>query len=68
MLDSLQSEGGGWGYLRPKGRHRLEFRWLANAAKQVLGQIKQPTLIFHAREDDQSDISNAFLLQSGLVA
>ncbi len=49
-----------------RGGTVLEFRWLANAAKQVLGQIKQPTLIFHAREDDQSDISNAFLLQKRL--
>jgi carboxylesterase len=31
-----------------------------------LGSIKQPTLIFHARFDDQSDISNSVLLQGKL--
>src|SRR5690606_39871513 len=67
VLDSLQSEGRGLeDIFGRRGGTVLEFRWLANAAKQVLGQIKQPTLIFHAREDDQSDISNAFLLQKRL--
>lgn len=67
VLDSLQSDG------RPledifgrRGGTVLEFRWLANAAKQVLGQVKQPTLIFHPRDDDQSHIGNTFLLQKRL--
>ena len=67
VLDSLQSDG------RPledifgrRGGTVLEFRWLAEAAKRVLGQVKQPSLIFHPRFDDQSDISNTMLLQRRL--
>jgi len=67
VLDSLQSDGRRLeDIFGRRGGTVLEFRWLANAAKQVLGQIKQPTLIFHAREDDQSHISNSFLLQKRL--
>ena len=67
VLDSLQSDG------RPledifgrRGGTVLEFRWLAEAAKRVLGQVKQPSLIFHPRFDDQSDISNTMMLQRRL--
>lgn len=67
VLDSLQSDG------RPledifgrRGGTVLEFRWLAKAAKQALDQVKQPALIFHPRDDDQSHISNTFLLQKRL--
>src|SRR5690606_42105629 len=49
-----------------RGGTLLEFRWLASAAKQALGQVKQPTLIFHPRDDDQSHIRNTFLLQKRL--
>lgn len=67
VLDSLQSEGRGLeDIFGRRGGTVLEFRWLAKEAKEVLGQVKQPTLIVHAREDDQSDISNAFLLQRRL--
>jgi carboxylesterase len=31
-----------------------------------LGEIRQPTLIFHPRHDDQSDLSNAVTLQRHL--
>jgi len=67
VLDSLQSDG------RPledifgrRGGTVLEFRWLAEAAKRVLGQVKQPALIVHPRFDDQSDISNTIMLQRRL--
>lgn len=67
VLDSLQSDG------RPledifgrRGGTVLEFRWLAEAAKRVLGQVKQPALVFHPRFDDQSDISNTMMLQRRL--
>jgi carboxylesterase len=67
VLDSLQSDG------RPtkdifgrKGGTVLEFRWLAQAVEKELGEIQQPALIFHPRFDDQSDISNTFLLQRKL--
>ena len=36
-----------------------EFMQLARDVKKRLGEIKQPTAIFHPREDDQSDLSNA---------
>lgn len=67
VLDSLQSDG------RPlddifgrRGGTVLEFRWLAEAAKRILGQVKQPGLIFHPRFDDQSDIGNTIMLQRRL--
>ena len=67
VLTSLQDEG------RPmkdifgrQGGTVLEFRWLAKAVEKELGQIKQPALIFHSRFDDQSNISNTFLLQRKL--
>ncbi|MEW5964034.1 MAG: alpha/beta fold hydrolase [Pseudomonadota bacterium] len=41
----------------------LEFRRLARDVKRVLGEIRQPTIVFHPRHDDQSDLKNAFLLQ-----
>ena len=39
---------------------------MANSLRKRIGEITQPTLIFHPRHDDQSDISNAFTLQRGL--
>ena len=67
VLTSLQDEG------RPmkdifgrQGGTVLDFRWLAKAVEKELGQIKQPALIFHSRFDDQSNISNTFLLQRKL--
>ncbi len=67
VLDSLQSDG------RPlddifgrRGGTVLEFRWLAKAAKEVLGEVKQPALIFHPRFDDQSNIKNTLMLQKRL--
>jgi len=67
VLDSLQRNG------RPledifgrRGGTVLEFRWMTKAARQVLRQVKQSSLIVHAREDDQSHISNAFLMQEQL--
>lgn len=43
-----------------------EFRQLARDVKARLGEIKQPTAIFHPRKDDQSDLSNALSLQKKL--
>jgi carboxylesterase len=67
VLNSLQSDG------RPmkdifgrKGGTVLEFRHLAKSVEKVLGQIKQPALIFHPRFDDQSDMSNSIILQRKL--
>jgi len=61
ILDSLESEaiedmfGRGGGLV-------LEFRKLVRSVKPLLGQIKQHTLIFHPRHDDQSDMSNTIAL------
>jgi carboxylesterase len=48
----------------------LEFRRLVRNVKPLLGKIKQHALVFHPRNDDQSDLSNAMALQrklSGIV-
>jgi carboxylesterase len=34
--------------------------------RKQLGEVKQPTLIFHPRHDDQSDITNTIQLQQQL--
>lgn len=44
----------------------FEFLRLARDVKKGLAGIKQNTVIFHPREDDQSDLSNALLLQRRL--
>jgi carboxylesterase len=63
VLESLGSDG------RPlypvfgrRGGTVLEFRWLVDAVKRELAQVKQPTLIFHSRLDDQADIDNTIAL------
>jgi carboxylesterase len=45
------------------GKLVFEFRRLAQEARRNLGSIKQRMLVFHPRHDDQSDISNAMILQ-----
>ncbi|MGQ0673811.1 MAG: alpha/beta hydrolase [Hyphomicrobium sp.] len=52
------------------GKMVWEFRRLARETRRGLGKIKHRMIIFHPREDDQSDISNAMILQresAGLV-
>jgi carboxylesterase len=44
----------------------FEFLRLAREVKRGLGEIRQNTMIFHPREDDQSSLSNALLLQRKL--
>ncbi len=43
-----------------------EHRSLANAAKKLLGRIRQPALIVHSREDDYANLNNATYLQAKL--
>ncbi len=60
-IEDLFGRGGGLVY---------EFLRLARDVRKGLGDIRQNTLIFHPREDDQSGLSNTLLLQrrlSGLV-
>ena len=56
-LENLFGRGGGLVW---------EFKALARDVKRRLAEICQPTLIFHPRDDDQSDIKNAFMLQKKL--
>ena len=63
VLESLQSDG------RPlndifgrKGGTVLEFKWLVNTVKRELAYVKQPTLIFHSRFDDQTSLDNTIAL------
>lgn len=44
----------------------LEVHWLATVVKGRLADVKQPALIFHARQDDMDDASNTYLLQQRL--
>ena len=67
VLDSLQSEG------RPlkdifgrRGGVLWEFKALRNVVTKELGTVRQQTLVFHPRHDDQTDISNTMQLQRRL--
>ena len=44
----------------------FEFFKLVTNVRPLLARIKQPTLIFHPRQDDQSDIRNTMALQRKL--
>jgi carboxylesterase len=44
----------------------LEHRRLVNATKRRIGDIDQPALIVHPREDDYADLDNAWYLQRNL--
>lgn len=56
-LEDLFSRGGGM---------VLEFRRMVADVKKRLGSIRQHTLMFHPRFDDQSALSNAMLIQKRL--
>jgi carboxylesterase len=67
VLDSLQSNG------KPideifgrRGGVVLQFRWLVKDMMRTVQDVRQPTLIFHPRHDDQSDLRNTFKLQRKL--
>ena len=69
VLDSLQNDADRRSLDDIFGRRGgtiLEFRWLADLVKKELGGIRQPALIFHPRQDDQSDLSNTIFLQRAL--
>ena len=67
VLESLQSGG------RPldeifgrRGGTVFEFRRMTKAARKVVDKLALPTFICHAREDDQSSLSNAIFVQQRL--
>jgi carboxylesterase len=68
ILDSLQSGNDSIEDMFGRGGGLvLEFRRLVRSVKPLLGEIKQHALIFHPRNDDQSDLSNAIVLQRKLA-
>lgn len=67
VIDSFRSEGRPLEDLFGRGGGLVwEFKSLARDVKRRLSEIRQHAAIFHPREDDQSDISNAFKLQRKL--
>jgi carboxylesterase len=48
------------------GRLMLELRWLVQRVKQEIGQVRQPALIVHPREDDRASLRNLHYLQASL--
>ena len=66
-LDSLTADGRSPAdVFRRKGGTLLEFRRLADDVKARLGEITQPVLAIHTRDDDQSDMASTMLLQTKL--
>ncbi len=45
----------------------LELRWLVEDTKRRVGDVRQPTLVVHPREDDRASLSNMKYLQSNLA-
>lgn len=67
VIESFKSEGRPLEDLFGRGGGLVwEFKALARDVRRRLGEISQHAAIFHPREDDQSDISNAFKLQRKL--
>ena len=67
VLESLQSGG------RPlseifgrRGGTVFEFKKMTAAARRLLATLNKPTLVCHARQDDQSDLSNAMIVQKNM--
>ena len=50
-----------------RGGTLFEFRRMISAGLKLLGRIRQPALVIHSREDDQSDLSSALTLQRRLA-
>jgi carboxylesterase len=48
------------------GRLMLELRYLVQRVKSEIGQVRQPALIVHPREDDRASLRNLHYLQSAL--
>jgi len=48
------------------GSLMLEFRWLVERVKAGVGNVRQPALIVHPREDDRASLRNMRYLQGKL--
>lgn len=67
VMNSIQNdEGAVETMLSRSGSLIFQFHRMVRNVKPLLGRIRQPALIFHPREDDQSDLSNAITLQRKL--
>jgi carboxylesterase len=49
------------------GRLMLELRWLVRRVRSEIGEVCQPALIVHPREDDRASLRNLHYLQSSLA-
>lgn len=71
ILDALQGDSDAIEDMFGRGGGLvLEFRKLVRNVKPLLRKVKQQTLMFHPRRDDQSDLKNAITIQrmlAGLV-
>jgi len=61
-----KGDSAGAGLDATPGTSVLEHRRLVRALEPLLGRIRQPTLILHAREDDVAHLDNAWRLQAKL--
>jgi len=61
------SDGSDLGTVGTPGAMVLEHRRLVAAAKKILGQIRQPTLIIHSRQDDYANLNNATYVQGKIA-
>ena len=67
-LDAMKGEGASPADVTMRdGGTVYEFFRMVRNVKPLLGRINQHTLIFHPREDDQSDLKNTMLLQRKLA-
>jgi carboxylesterase len=67
VLNALQGDNSAAaGLPGTPGRSMLEFRRMVKVVESRLGDIQQPTLIVHPREDDRASLGNAELLQRKL--
>jgi carboxylesterase len=48
------------------GRLMLEMRWLVQRVREEIGQVRQPALIVHPRQDDRASLRNLHYLQASL--
>jgi carboxylesterase len=63
-IASGQSERAGIAAL--PGSTMLELRWLVRKVRNELGNVRQPTLIVHPRQDDRASLRNLEFLQNKL--
>ena len=67
VIDSFTKDYSMRDLLEVGGGMVWEFKSLVYHVRRCLAQIRQPAHIFHPREDDQSDIKNAFAVARGLA-